>query len=145
MTRLARFLLATSLVVGIGKACAGENVDYLYRLHCSRCHGFDSEGSKLGCIPPFSGIVGHFAGTPDGRLYLVRVPGVANAALPGSETAGLLNYVLRNWGRREIAPGARNFTAEEARELRDVRVDDVAALRPTLAATLAKHGLSIEY
>ena len=145
MTRLATLLLAISLIASVCKAGAGESVDYLYRLHCSGCHGLDGEGSKIGRIPPFAGIVGHLAGTPDGRLYLVHVPGVANAALPDAETAELLNYVLRTWGGRELPPGTEDFKREEVQRLRSVHLDDVAALRQKLAAELAERSISIAY
>jgi cytochrome c len=145
MKRLATLLLVISMFVGVGVANAGENVDYLYRLHCSGCHGVDGAGSKVGRIPPFPGIVGHFADSPEGRLYLVHVPGIAGAALPDAETAELLNYVLHNLGREEPAERARDFTAEEVRGLREIRIDDVTALRQELAVELAKRHISVAY
>ncbi|MCA1454333.1 hypothetical protein I6F35_14060 [Bradyrhizobium sp. BRP22] len=145
MKRLATLLLVISMLVGAGAANADENVDYLYRLHCSGCHGVDGAGSKVGRIPPFPGIVGHFADSPDGRLYLVHVPGVAGAALPDAETAELLNYVLRSWGRQEQAVRARDFTAGEVRGLREMRMDDITALRQKLGIELAKRRISIAY
>ncbi|WP_051334994.1 cytochrome c [Bradyrhizobium sp. Ai1a-2] len=145
MKRLATLLLVTSMLVGVRVASAGENVDYLYRLHCSGCHGVDGAGSKVGRIPPFPGIVGHFADSPEGRLYLVHVPGIAGAALPDAETAELLNYVLHSWGRQEAAERRRDFTAEEVRGLREIRMDDITALRQKLAVELAKRHISIGY
>ena len=132
-------------LIAFDAARAGESVDYLYRLHCSGCHGIEGLGSKVARIPPFVGIVGHFAGTQDGRLYLVRVPGVANAGLPDAETADLLNYVLRIWGSRDAAAERRDFTAEEVHRLRGLRLDDVTLLRGKLAQELSKNGISIDY
>lgn len=145
MNRLATLLLVTSMIVRIGAANAGESIDYLYRLHCSGCHGVDGAGSKVGRIPPFPGLVGHFAGSAEGRLYLVHVPGIAGAALPDAETAELLNYVLQRWGNHELAGRARDFTAEEVHGLRGTRVDDIAAVRQKLAVELAKRRISIGY
>jgi mono/diheme cytochrome c family protein len=143
MNRLAMLLRVTSVLVGVGAAKAGENVDYLYRLHCSGCHGVDGAGSNVGRIPPFPGIVGHFAGSAEGRLYLVHVPGVSGAALPDAETAELLNYVLQRWGSHEAGGRARDFTAEEVQSLRQMRMDDITVLRQKLAAELAKRRISI--
>jgi cytochrome c len=143
MKRLAILWLLNSMLVGA--ANGGENIDYLYRLHCSGCHGVDGTGSKVGRIPPFPGIVGHFADSAEGRLYLVHVPGIAGAALPDAETARLLNYVLQSWGRQEPADRARDFTAQEVRGLREMRIDDIAALRRKLAVELAKRRISIAY
>ena len=120
-------LFAAFVLSGLDSARAGESVDYLYRLHCSGCHGIEGLGSKVARIPPFVGIIGHFADSLDGRLYLVRVPGVANAGLPDRETANLLNYVLRTWGSRDASAEAHDFTAEEVHRLRAVRLDDVGS------------------
>ncbi len=138
-------LLGASLVAGAGSAAAGESVEYLYRLHCSGCHGMDGAGSKVGRIPPFAGIVGHFAGSADGRLYLVQVPGVANAALSDADTARLLNYMLHTWAVADLPPNAPDFSTEEVHSLRKVHVDDIARLRNELGVELARHGTSIAY
>jgi len=145
MKTIFALLWATALLHGAGPARAGETIDYLYRLHCSGCHGLDGLGSKIGRIPPFPGIVGHFADTQDGRLYLVQVPGVANAELPDAETAALLNYVLQIWGEREPSRGVNDFTADEVRRLRGVRVDDVVKLRHEIETRLARRNISIGY
>lgn len=144
MKALLPALLAGITLAGLDAAVAGESIEYVYRLHCSGCHGNEGAGSKIGRIPPFVGIVGHFAAGPEGRLYLVRVPGVANAALPDADTANLLNYVLRNWGGN-LPAQAHDFTAAEVHELRGINVDDVAALRRKLAAELSRQGISVNY
>jgi mono/diheme cytochrome c family protein len=145
MKALVPALLAGLTLAGLDAAVAGENVEYVYRLHCSGCHGNEGAGSKVGRIPPFVGIVGHFAASPEGRLYLVRVPGVANATLPDADTANLLNYVLRNWGGHDLPANAQDFTAEEVNNLRNIHIDDIAALRRRLSAELSRHGISVDY
>jgi len=141
----AALLLAVAVLAGGDVVRADERVENVFRLHCSGCHGMEGAGSKVGRIPPFVGIVGRFAATADGRLYLVQVPGVANAALSDADTARLLNYVLRSWGAAELSPNAPDFTPEEVRSLRNVHVDDIAKLRGELGAELARHGTSIAY
>jgi len=135
-------VLATCAIVAADAATAGENINYLYRLHCSGCHGVDGTGSKVGRIPAFPGIVEHLAASPNGRLYLVHVPGVANAALPDAETADLLNYVVHAWGGANPADRPE-FSASEVHSLRAVHVDDVAALRRRLTVELARAGVQI--
>ncbi len=145
MKALLPALLAGITLAGLDAAVAGESIEYVYRLHCSGCHGNEGAGSKIGRIPPFVGIVGHFAAGPEGRLYLVRVPGVANAALPDADTANLLNYVLRNWGGHDRPAHVQDFTAQEVNKLRRIHLDDVAALRRRLAAELSTQGISVNY
>ena len=144
MKLLASAFLAVFALAVAEAAVAGEGVEYLYRLHCSGCHGADGTGSKVGRIPPFPGMVGHFADNPKGRLYLVHVPGIANAALPDAETANILNYVLHTWGGAG-AGAKQDFSAEEVHSLRAVHVDDVAAFRHQLAVELAKQGVLMSY
>jgi mono/diheme cytochrome c family protein len=141
----ATSLLAGFILAGPNAATAAESVAYLYRLHCSGCHGQDGTGSKIGRIPPLAGILGHFATSPEGRLYLVRVPGVANAGLPDAETADVLNYVLQSWGRGDLTAPMEDFSADEVKHLRSIHLDDIAALRKKLAAELARHGISTDY
>jgi mono/diheme cytochrome c family protein len=138
-------VLLAVLSLASARPAAAESADYLFRLHCSGCHGSDGAGSKLGRIPPFAGIVGHFAQSPAGRLYLARVPGVANAGLPDAATADLLNYVLRNWGGGAWPANAPEFTPAEVNRLRTIHVDDIAGLRRSLAAGLARRGISTDY
>jgi mono/diheme cytochrome c family protein len=145
MKARAPALLAAFVISGLAAANAGESVEYLYQLHCSGCHGTDGVGSKVGRIPPFAGIVEYLATTPEGRLYLVRVPGVANAALSDAETANLLDYMLHRWGGHNVPIDTPDFTAEEVHRLRDVHVDDITAMRRKLAVELSRRGISIAY
>ena len=145
MKALIPALLMVATLARPDVATADEPVEYLYRLHCSGCHGMEGAGSKTGRIPAFTGLVGHFAESGEGRLYLVHVPGVANAALSDQDTAKLLNYVLRTWGGPEDPANVVDFTEGEVRNLRSIHVDDVAALRRKLAIALSKRGISADY
>jgi mono/diheme cytochrome c family protein len=138
-------LLAGLALVRADAAAAAESAEYLFRLHCSGCHGLDGAGSKIGRIPPFPGIVGRFAANNEGRLYLVHVPGVANAALPDAQTASVLNYVLHKWNEGSAPADQQDFTVEEVHRLRDIHVDDVASLRTSIELTLARLGISLAY
>lgn len=145
MRTLGLTVLGVSLLLGARGATTGESVEYLYRLRCSGCHGMDGAGSKVGRIPPFGGIVGHFAASTNGRLYLVRVPGVASAALSDTDVARLLNYVLHTWGAAELSRETPDFTPDEVGSLRNVHVDDIAKLRGEIGSELMRHGTSIAY
>ena len=50
-----------------------------FALRCRGCHGFAGEGTP-GHVPRLDGFVGLFTQVPDGRDYLMRVPGVARSA-----------------------------------------------------------------
>lgn len=137
-----RAILAIVICLGAGPAVAETSAQGLYMLHCSGCHGRDGAGSKAGRVPPFSGIIGHFAGEREGRGYLVLVPGVASSGLSDADTARVLNYVIREWG--DGVPRAPYSTAEVA-SIRTSRVDDIVALRGKIIGDLARRGIRIFY
>ena len=123
-------------------ALAETSAHGLYMLHCSGCHGRDGVGSAAGRVPPFSGVVGPFAREPQGRRYLVLVPGVANSGLSDDDTARVLNYVVEAWG--EGAPHAA-YTTAEVNAIRKARVDDIVALRRKIVGDLARRGVRVSY
>ncbi|MGH7291646.1 MAG: c-type cytochrome, partial [Myxococcota bacterium] len=55
-----------------------------YMLHCQGCHRPDGSGVP-GAVPDLRDEVARFLATDDGRAFLIRVPGVANAPLSDRE------------------------------------------------------------
>jgi mono/diheme cytochrome c family protein len=106
--------LGAALALAAGAAAApGPAEDYL--LHCSGCHQQDGAGVP-GVVPPLSGLA-PFLAKPEGRAYLVRVPGVAQAALDDERLATLLNWVMREMSGKTPDP------AYDAREVHALRAD----------------------
>ena len=98
-----------------------------YQLHCSGCHGPD--GAGRGDFVPSLRELAELLGSPGGRAYLARVPGVAQAPLESAALAELLNWVLR-----ELSDG-RDFAPYAAHELETWRrnpLRDPAAARSAL-------------
>ena len=60
-----------------------------YMLNCQGCHGPEGRGSPD--VPALRNFSGYFLHVPEGRDFLVQVPGVANAALAPEALAQLLN------------------------------------------------------
>jgi len=137
-----RARLAIAICLGAAPAFAETSAHGLYTLHCSGCHGRDGGGSKTGRVPPFAGIVGHFAGEAQGRRYLVLVPGVANSGLSDADTARVLNYVVQAWGE---GAARRAYTPAEVAAIRASRVDDIVALRGQIVGDLARRGVRVAY
>ena len=99
-----------------------------YLLHCSGCHQASGAGVP-GVVPPLSGLAPLLA-TPEGRAYLVRVPGVAQASLDDERLAALLNWMLREMSGARPSPAfsAREVGALRAHPLRDARAARAVAL-----------------
>ena len=85
-----------------------------YLLNCAGCHRVDASGSAT--VPPLTGLAPLVA-TPDGRAYLVRVPGVAQAPLSDERLAVLLNWALAEFS------GAHGFAPYSAGEVATLRGD----------------------
>jgi len=119
--------LGASLALATHLASAGEPTrvpvteDYL--LHCSACHRTDGTGTP-GTVPTLVG-VGSLLAEAGGREYLVRVPGVAQAALSDERLARLLNWVLAEFSAVEAG-----YSAAEVARLRAAPLRDPASARP---------------
>lgn len=115
-----------------------------YVLNCAGCHQFDGSGSRSHEIPNMRGAVGNFLRLPEGRAFLVQVPGTSNSRLSDAEIATLLNWMVAEFSRAEIPPDFTPYTPAEVTRLRHRRLDDVAATRAAIVAKLAAMGYRIE-
>lgn len=88
----------------------GARADFAFR--CKGCHGFAGQGTP-GHVPRLDGFVGLYTQLPDGRDYLMRVPGVARARLDDARLAAVLNWMLETYGAGQVAADFPAFTAEE--------------------------------
>ncbi|MBI1905522.1 MAG: cytochrome c [Rhodocyclales bacterium] len=140
--------LAGLLVVAAPAAAAGPAGDGLarqnYIRHCAGCHRFDGGGNALGGIPSMKGAVGHFLRLPEGRAFLVQVPGTSQAPLGDAEIAELLNWILVNFSSGEIPPGFSPYSPGEVAHYRESRLDDVAGTRQRIVGKLKAMGVRIE-
>jgi mono/diheme cytochrome c family protein len=115
-----------------------------YILNCAGCHQMDGSGSASHEIPKMRGAVGNFLRLPEGRAFLIQVPGTSNSALSDAQIAVLLNWMLPQFSREEIPPGFVPYTAEEVTRLRNQRLDDVAGTRAAIVKRLAAIGYQID-
>ena len=125
----ASALLAVLAMSTAAGAAPGPAEDYV--LHCSACHQQDGAGVP-GVVPPLSGLA-PFLATPEGRTYLVRVPGVAQASLDDERLASLLNWVMSEMSGKSPDPeyDAREVHMLRAEPLRDAPAARRAALGQT--------------
>ncbi len=98
------FILGCWLCVPTGLKSAEDNVIVLkaskasqdWALQCRGCHGARGEIGRVG-LPVLQGHVGIFLNIPEGREYLVQVPGVTTAQLTDERLADLLNWMLNEF------------------------------------------------
>jgi cytochrome c553 len=113
-------------------------LDYLQQ--CSGCHQADGSGSVTNRVPPLPGSVGHFLRSAAGRAFLVQVGGVAQSPLSDAAIAALLNWLLPTFDAANLPASFTPFSAAEVAAARAHRPGDIAALRESIATSLAADG-----
>lgn len=114
-----------------------------YVLKCIGCHLQDGTGQSSAGIPDFVGKVGVFASLPEGRAYLLHVPGVIGSSLSNKEIADLLNYVMEMYAGESLPVPYEPFSADEVATLRTTEVGNVVKYRRVVAAKLAESGIKV--
>jgi mono/diheme cytochrome c family protein len=133
--RFACLALGSVLTLGLPPAASGTEVPVWedYVLNCSACHGLDGAGTP-GVTPTLHGLA-RLLEAPDGRTYLARVPGVAQAPLSDARLARVLNWVLEQYSGGAPEPP---YTADEVGALRLEPLRDTVAARRALTTALSR-------
>lgn len=117
-----------------------ERARFDYVLHCSGCHFLHGEGSQAGGIPRVRDQVGYFLQLPEGRAYLMQVPGLLSASLSDADAARVVNWMIDYFAGASKPPDFVPYTAEEARRYRLQKPADILATRQRIAAQLQAAG-----
>jgi mono/diheme cytochrome c family protein len=111
-----------------------------YARNCQGCHRADGLGA-YGSVPRLRDFVGVFTHLPEGREYLIRVPGVVWAMLDDARLTRLVNWMLATYDRAGLSPDFRPYTVEEVAAARRRPIHDVKATRGRLIAELQARSL----
>jgi cytochrome c553 len=115
-----------------------------YLLKCSGCHGADGMGKPIRGIPRFANQIGHFQRTPEGRAFVMQVPGLLSAGLSDARAAAVSNYIVRRFAGDSMPPDFVPYTADEARRHRESRPADIMGKRDVLYGQLLGLGYPVE-
>lgn len=127
-----QLLKATALLVTACHASADPRAEYL--LHCGGCHLEEGQGMPPE-VPDLRIDVARFAAYPEGRAYLVGVPGVAHSPLTDAGLTGVLNWLLATfYPEQAIEP----FSVAEVELLRGNPLQDPLRRRAELAAQILR-------
>lgn len=88
-----------------------------WMLSCQGCHRADATGTPR-TTPTMAGFVAKFLHLPGGREYLVRVPGVATAALSDADLAEVVNWSLVRFDPTNVPADFKPYTPAEVGQLR---------------------------
>ena len=106
-----------------------------YLVQCAGCHGEGGHGLE-GHVPSMHGTFAIFAQQPEGRAYLLRVPGVTQSTLEPKLLAEVMNWALKEFSTPAQASAARPFTAAEIAAARAEPLLEVNATRISLLERL---------
>ncbi len=129
---VTQLLKAAALLVIACHASADPRAEYL--LHCGGCHLEEGQGMPPE-VPDLRIDVASFASFPEGRAYIVGVPGVSQSPLTDAGLTGVLNWMLATlYPEHHIAP----FSVDEITSLRGTPLRDPLRRRAELAAQLLR-------
>jgi hypothetical protein len=127
--------LLLALATGPASAVSGPELDYT--LECAGCHRADGSGTP-GSVPALRDSVARFLAVPEGRDYLARVPGAAQAPLDDAALAAVLNWMLAHFDTAHVPAGFTPYTAQEVGQLRVRPLVDVEGTRKQLLERAAQ-------
>ena len=127
--RLACGLILTAAAVT--SAVADPRTDYI--LNCMGCHVADGSGAP-GKVPSMRESLVALSSTPEGRRYLIQVPGASQSPLSDLELANLLSWMVRSLSSLPVPTSFTEFTAAEVGAARKTPLVQVRATRARLLA-----------
>lgn len=120
----------------VATASADPRVDYL--LHCAGCHLADARGVP-GSVPSLAGPLGRIASSPEGRDYIARVPGAAQAPISDEALAAVLNWLLLEFNRDTLPHDFKPIRGSEVARSRSQVLADPLKLRDELWPEIAPY------
>ena len=139
---MRQLLAYGSLALTLAAPASAESAAQLYTLNCWGCHSPHAEGIP-GSVPRLAHSMGYFLYTPEGRTYLIQVPGVANSPLNDQQIADVLNWMLDTFSKSELPADFKPYTVDEIRTNRPHPILHVKDTRRELAKTLAAMGHTV--
>ena len=130
------------LAVSYTAPALAESALQLYTMNCWGCHSPHAEGIP-GSVPRLAHSMGYFLHLPEGRTYLVRVPGVANSPLNDQQIADVLNWMLATFSKDELPKDFTPYTVDDIRAQRPHPILNVKETRRVLAQQLATMGFAV--
>ena len=134
--------ILAALAASVVLALAAANAALAYQpaincqLNCMGCHLADGSG-EAGRVPSRRRTLVLFSALPEGRAYVVRVPGVAQAPLSDEEIAALLNWMARTLSDLPLPSGFIDYSAAEIQGLRSHPLAEVSTVRARLLQATA--------
>ncbi|MCZ6666546.1 MAG: hypothetical protein O7B81_14680 [Gammaproteobacteria bacterium] len=130
-------LFGTCVALNAGSAAAEVNsprVDFM--LECQGCHRPGGIGMPEIGVPRLKGHVSKFLHSAEGRAFLLRVPGVAQAALSDGRLTAVMNWMVREFDPDNLPADFEDYQVDEVARWRRQILRNVNQVRgPILEAS----------
>ena len=125
-------VVAYLLTMGAPTVEAQTSPKFFFLQFCVGCHQYDGSGLPPD-VPSLRDDLSYLIGSPAGRDFMLRVPGVIGAPGSAEEVADLLNWIVSTFyqGETDFEP----FTAAEVTEGRERPMKDPIKERVELLAS----------
>jgi cytochrome c553 len=141
-THIGKLVVATAAMTSLGLSTTAQaNPQQDYILYCMGCHGTQA-GGVPGKVPPLAHALGRYMRTPEGRNYILRVPGAANSVLSDAQLAAVLNWLAQTFSGDELTASVPLFTPAEVTGNRHSPLSSVLATRREVVRALETTGLA---
>lgn len=91
------------------------------------------DGSGLDqVVPTLHDVIGRIVAEPEGRAYIVRVPGVSQAPISDEKLTDVINWMLAEFSRETLPDDFEPFTVSEVGRSRSQLLADPLKLRAEL-------------
>ena len=132
-----RVAFAAMALSWAGANCAwGFKPAVNFQLNCMGCHLADGSGEP-GRVPSIRRSLVLLSATPQGREFVIRVPGVAQSPLSDEDTAALLNWLARNLSDLTVPSSFADYSAAEIQKSRSRPLARISVLRARLMKAAA--------
>ena len=129
--KLKALVLALLLSYFANNSAHGDSSDAaIYMLHCGGCHLADGVGAP----PEVPGLktLGPITLLPEGRDYIVRVPGASQAPIDDATLTTISNYILRTFNADSLPQDFKYLSQEEVHTARQNTLMDPLKFRAEL-------------
>ncbi len=133
--RSSHWLWAVALILGGSFDADALEPAVNYMLNCMGCHTPDGRGEP-NRVPSVRDSLTLLSGSPEGRRFLVQVPGSAQSRLSNEELAEVLNWMVLNLSNQPAPERFKRFDAQEVAAYRRTPLVGVTAARSKVIADL---------
>ena len=107
---IANIRASLLLVLALASTVAWGSPQQDYVLHCQGCHLADGSGNPPD-IPDFRNRLGYFLRLPEGKAYLIQVPGASQALIDDARLAALTNWMLESFAAGSLPDALEPYDA----------------------------------